>query len=78
MPKVTNELMYEVLKQLQDRERDILVCRYGLDEGTEPLTLEEVGVRFGVTKERIRQLETRALGKLREIATTEKLDIPGI
>jgi RNA polymerase primary sigma factor len=73
-----HDALRAILKQLQDRERDILVCRYGLNEGTEPLTLEEVGARFGVTKERIRQLETRALGKLREIATTEKLDIPGI
>jgi RNA polymerase sigma factor (sigma-70 family) len=67
-----------ILKKLQDRERDILVARYGLTQGAEPLTLEEVGQRFGVTKERIRQLETRALVKLRSIAEEEKLDIPGI
>ena len=46
--------------------------------GIEALTLEQVGARFGVTKERIRQLETRALTKLRSIAEEEKLDIPGI
>ncbi|MFN9268637.1 MAG: sigma factor-like helix-turn-helix DNA-binding protein, partial [Planctomycetaceae bacterium] len=44
----------------------------------EPSTLEELGGRFGVTKERIRQLENRALSKLRRIAREEKLDIPGI
>jgi DNA-directed RNA polymerase sigma subunit (sigma70/sigma32) len=40
--------------------------------------LEQLGGRFGVTKERIRQLESRALEKLRKIAMDEKLDIPGI
>ena len=52
--------------------------RFGLNQDTEPQTLEQLGGRFGVTKERIRQLEARALGKLRKIALEEKLDIPGI
>ena len=43
-----------------------------------PQTLAQVGLQFGVTKERIRQLEGRALRKLRQIAQEEKLDIPGI
>lgn len=73
-----HDALMKILKKLQDRERDILVCRYGLAQGSEPLTLEQVGERFGVTKERIRQLETRALTKLRNIAQEEKLDIPGI
>ena len=67
-----------ILGRLDDREKDIIVCRYGLDQGTEPQTLEQVGRRMGVTKERIRQLEARALRKLRRIAHDEKLDIPGI
>ena len=50
----------------------------GLNRGTEPQTLEQVGTHFGVTKERIRQLEARALKKLRKVAQEEKLDIPGI
>ncbi|MBW3539550.1 MAG: sigma-70 family RNA polymerase sigma factor [Planctomycetes bacterium] len=68
----------DILRQLDGRERDILVTRFGLEPGTEPQTLEQVGNRFGVTKERIRQLESRALKKLRGIAEREKLEIPGI
>ncbi len=67
-----------ILEQLDDREKDIIIFRYGLDQGSEPQTLEQVGVRFGVTKERIRQLEARALRKLRKIAQEERLDIPGL
>lgn len=73
-----HQLLLSILDQLDGREKDILVSRYGLEQGTEPQTLEQVGQRFGVTKERIRQLEARALGKLRKIAEGEKLDIPGI
>ncbi len=73
-----HQALMQILHKLQERERDILMCRYGLNVGDEPLTLEQVGARFGVTKERIRQLETRALNKLRTIASEEKLDIPGI
>jgi RNA polymerase sigma factor (sigma-70 family) len=49
---------------LDDREREILRLRFGLDRG-EPRTLEEVGVFFGLTRERIRQIEARAMSKLR-------------
>ena len=68
----------DILMQLDDRERDILTFRYGLEKGSEPQTLEQVGNRFGVTKERIRQLESRALKELREIVNKEKPDFPGI
>jgi len=67
-----------ILDRLEERERNIIIQRYGLEQGTEPLTLEQLGDRFGVTKERIRQLEARALTKLRQIATEEHLDVPGI
>jgi RNA polymerase primary sigma factor len=67
-----------ILTRLDERERNIIVQRYGLEQGTEPLTLEQLGERFGVTKERIRQLEARALTKLRQIAVEEHLDVPGI
>ena len=67
-----------ILDQLEDRERSIIVQRFGLEEGSEPRTLEQVGQRMGVTKERIRQIEARALGKLRKITQEEKLDIPGV
>lgn len=72
------EAVTQILGQLDERERQIIEYRFGLDHAKEPLTLEEVGSRFGVTKERIRQLEIRALNKLRTLARTEGMDIPGI
>jgi RNA polymerase sigma factor (sigma-70 family) len=68
----------EILSQLEPRDKDIIVRRFGLEKNTEPLTLEQVGEHLGVTKERIRQLESRALRKLKAILHKEKLDIPGI
>jgi RNA polymerase sigma factor (sigma-70 family) len=53
-----------MLAHLDPRERDILRMRYGLDRG-EPRTLEEVGAEFALTRERIRQIEARAISKLR-------------
>ena len=76
--KRQHEALVEILKQLDPRERDIIVSRYGLKDGKPPQTLEQVGQKLGVTKERIRQLETRALQKLRKIAEDEHLDVPGI
>jgi len=73
-----HEAIVRILNRLDERERNIIMYRFGLNRDTEPLTLEELGGRFGVTKERIRQLETRALTKLRKIALDEKLDIPGV
>jgi len=73
-----HEAIMRILNRLDDRERNIIMFRFGLNQETEPQTLEQLGGRFGVTKERIRQLEARALGKLRKIALEEKLDIPGI
>ena len=54
----------EVLDALTDREADVLRLRFGIDDGR-PRTLEEVGKAFGVTRERIRQIESRTLAKLR-------------
>jgi len=63
----------ELLKVLDDRERKIIFNRFGLD-GSKPKTLEEVGKIFGVTRERIRQLQNIALAKLRRaLAKREKL-----
>ncbi len=73
-----HQMIMSILEQLDSRERDIIMFRYGLTQGTEPLTLEQVGNHFGVTKERIRQLEARALRKLRKIAQDDHLDVPGI
>ncbi|HEY9766002.1 MAG TPA: RNA polymerase sigma factor RpoD, partial [Chroococcales cyanobacterium] len=65
---VTHELLREdineVLSTLSTRERDVLKLRFGLDDGRSR-TLEEVGQQFGVTRERIRQIEAKALRKLR-------------
>ena len=58
-----NEIM-RLLSPLDERERDILKLRFGLDRG-EPRTLEEVGEHFNLTRERIRQIEARAMSKLR-------------
>lgn len=60
------------MKCLAPRERDILVMRFGLDDGV-PKTLEQVGLEFGVTRERIRQLESKALRKLRQPKNSRKL-----
>jgi RNA polymerase primary sigma factor len=73
-----HEAIIQILNRLDERERNIIMFRFGLNQDTEPQTLEQLGGRFGVTKERIRQLESRALEKLRKIAMEEKLDIPGI
>ena len=58
------EQMQQVLGTLTDRERRVIELRFGLDGGR-PLTLEEVGKEFHVTRERIRQIESKALRKLR-------------
>jgi RNA polymerase primary sigma factor len=71
------QMIMGILDQLDGREKDIIMFRYGLSQGAEPQTLEQVGSRLGVTKERIRQLEARALRKLRKIAQDDKLEIPG-
>jgi RNA polymerase primary sigma factor len=58
--------MRQVLREvLSRREREVLTLRFGLDN-TAPRTLEEVSQYLGVTRERVRQIETRALGKLRD------------
>ncbi len=61
-----------VLATLGERERQVVQLRYGLDDGR-PRTLEEIGVLFGVTRERIRQIESKTLVKLRDHAFAEQL-----
>ncbi len=61
------EQVYKMLDTLTDREKGVLALRFGMDDGT-PRTLEEVGKHFGVTRERIRQIEGKALKKLKKQA----------
>lgn len=66
------EQLEEVLKTLTDREAMVLKLRFGLEDG-HPRTLEEVGKTFDVTRERIRQIEAKALRKLRHPSRSKKL-----
>ena len=61
-----------MLQGLNPREREVIILRFGLETG-HPLTLEEVGKRFNVTRERIRQIETAALRKLRNPSKSKKI-----
>ena len=71
--KMMKEDLRKTLEGLPDRERTILEMRYGLD-GSEPMTLEQVGKRFGVTRERIRQMEIRTLKRLKAFRKARGLE----
>ena len=66
------EQLLEILDTLTPREEKVLRLRYGLDDG-KPRTLEEVGKEFNVTRERIRQIEAKALRKLRHPTRSKRL-----
>ncbi len=68
----------KILERLDDREQKIIISRFGLARGHEPQTLKEVGAEMGVTKERVRQIEARALSKLRKAAEEEHIDVAGL
>jgi RNA polymerase primary sigma factor len=70
--RLLKENINEVLQALSDREARVLKMRFGL-EGQRPMTLEEVGRKFGVTRERIRQIEAKALRKLKHPSRRKKL-----
>ncbi|HET90461.1 MAG TPA: RNA polymerase sigma factor RpoD/SigA [Chloroflexi bacterium] len=70
--QLLKEQLYSILNSLSDRERAVLEMRFGLHDG-ESHTLEEVGQAFGVTRERVRQIESKALRKLRHPGHRRKL-----
>jgi RNA polymerase sigma factor (sigma-70 family) len=61
-----------LLEHLEPREREIIRLRAGLDNGTDGMTLEKIGEKLGITKERVRQLNVRAMKKLRNLVETHK------
>ena len=67
-----NEAVNQALSELSERERRVVRLRFGLDDG-EMRTLEEVGREFGVTRERIRQIESKTLAKLRHPTRSQRL-----
>lgn len=67
-----NEVISDALSTLKDRERQVLFLRYGFIDG-KPKTLEEVGAEFNVTRERIRQIEAKAIRKLQHPARSKRL-----
>jgi RNA polymerase sigma factor (sigma-70 family) len=65
-----------LLEFLEPREREIIRMRAGLDDHSRGMTLEEIGQQFGITKERVRQLNARAMKKLREVAQEKHFEMP--
>jgi RNA polymerase sigma factor (sigma-70 family) len=73
--KRMQEAVKGMLGRLDERERKIIISRFGLGGASEQ-TLEQLGRELGITKERVRQIESRAQDKLRKIASEQKLDLP--
>ena len=75
--KVTQENLltdvHRMLNQLNQKEKDVLIMRYGLDDNGRKKTLDEIGSRYGVSRERIRQIETRAISKLKKLCRNQNL-----
>ena len=74
--EAARHLLSKGLSLLTARERDIVVCHYGLEKSSTPMTLEQIGQRLGVTKERIRQIERQAIQKLRQNLNPEDAHTP--
>ena len=71
------EYIDEWLQQLSVSERKIIELRFGLNDG-EAKTLDSIGKEFGITRERVRQIETQALNKLRVVTNRKKIDFEGM
>lgn len=70
--EMLREALEEAISNLTDREQQVLIWRFGLIDDT-PCTLEEVGEKLGVTRERVRQIETKAIRRLRHPTRSNKL-----
>lgn len=77
--RVSQENLFEdirkMLSQLSPKERDVLILRYGLDNNGAKKTLDEIGSQYGVSRERIRQIENRAIAKLKKLCKNKKLAV---
>jgi len=77
--RVTQENLFDdirkMLNQLSQKERDVLILRYGLDNNGVKKTLDDIGNQYGVSRERIRQIENRAIAKLKKLCRNKKLTI---
>lgn len=75
--KVTQDNLFfdikKMLNHLSEKERNVLIMRYGLDENGEKKTLEEIGTYYGVSRERIRQIENRAMSKLKKLCRNHNI-----
>lgn len=76
--RVSQENLFEdirkMLSQLSPKERDVLILRYGLDNNGTKKTLDEIGSQYGVSRERIRQIENRAISKLKKLCKNATLN----
>lgn len=76
--RVSQENLFEdirkMLSQLSPKERDVLILRYGLDNNGTKKTLDEIGSQYGVSRERIRQIENRAISKLKKLCKNTNLN----
>jgi RNA polymerase primary sigma factor len=77
--RVSQENLFDdirkMLSQLSPKERDVLILRYGLDNNGSKKTLDEIGTQYGVSRERIRQIENRAISKLKKLCKNNNLNI---
>ncbi len=77
--RVSQENLFEdirkMLNQLSPKERDVLILRYGLDNNGTKKTLDEIGSQYGVSRERIRQIENRAIAKLKKLCKNKHLTV---
>ena len=77
--RVSQENLFDdirkILNQLSQKERDVLILRYGLDSQGTKKTLDEIGTQYGVSRERVRQIENRAMSKLKKLCKNKNLAI---